>query len=128
MDGRTVRDDDPRIGGFGRRAFLSAGGAALLGGGLASLFQTGIEAAPHDPIWIEKSIPELQSLMATGGLTSRELTQGYLERIGQLNSLLQAVIETNPQAVSIAVALDAERRRGTLRGPLHGIPILVKDN
>jgi len=128
MDGRNFRDDDSRIESFSRRAFLGAGGAALVGGGLASLFQTWTEAAAHDSISIEKSIPELQSLMATGHLTSRELTLGYLRRISELNPLLQAVIETNPQAVSIAVALDAERRHGELRGPLHGIPILVKDN
>jgi amidase len=66
--------------------------------------------------------------MASGWLSSRELTQAYLMRIAQLNPLLGAVIETNPQAVSIAARLDHERRAGRVRGPLHGIPILVKDN
>ena len=66
--------------------------------------------------------------MANGQLTSRELTLGYLQRIAGLNPLLRAVLETNPAAVAIAAKLDVERRAGSLRGPLHGIPILVKDN
>ena len=53
---------------------------------------------------------------------------GYLDRIRSLNPLLHSVIETNPNAIAIAQHLDNERRRGTVRGPLHGIPILVKDN
>jgi amidase len=56
------------------------------------------------------------------------LTQGYLNRIQELNPLLHAVIETNPQAVAIAALRDNERRAGHLRGPLHGIPVIVKDN
>ena len=67
--------------------------------------------------------------MASGQITSRELTKGYLQRIDNLNPLLHAVIETNPQAVSIAAGLDNERRAGYVRtGPLHGIPVIVKDN
>src|SRR5881227_4478974 len=66
--------------------------------------------------------------MASGQLTSKDLVKGYLDRIQSLNSLLHSVIETNPNAVSIAQHLDNERRRGMVRGPLHGIPILVKDN
>jgi amidase len=56
------------------------------------------------------------------------LVMGYLRRIASLNPLLNSVIETNPNAVSIAQHLDNERRRGHVRGPLHGIPVLVKDN
>jgi len=67
-------------------------------------------------------------MMDAGHLTSRELVQGYLDRIEALNPLLHAVIEANPQAVSIAARLDAERRAGSVRGPLHGIPVIVKDN
>ena len=66
--------------------------------------------------------------MASGQLTSKELVKGYLRRIESLNPLLHSVIETNPNAVSIAQHLDNERRSGHVRGPLHGIPILVKDN
>ena len=59
---------------------------------------------------------------------SWELTLVYLARIDKLNPLLNAVIETNPEAVAIAARLDNERRRGHVRGPLHGIPVIVKDN
>src|SRR6516225_3888927 len=113
-----------------RRSFLgtaAAGGAVLLTGGLASSFKA--TASPADTFaWSEATIPQLQAAMASGELTSRELTLGYLSRIASLNPLLHAVIETNPNAVSIAARLDNERRRGLLRGPLHGIPVLVKDN
>src|SRR5438034_3995442 len=66
--------------------------------------------------------------MASGQLTSKRLVMGYLDRIRSLNPLLNSVIETNPNAVSIAQHLDNERRGGHVRGPLHGIPLLVKDN
>jgi amidase len=78
--------------------------------------------------WIERSIPQLQALMSSGALTSRELTLGYMQRIDGLSPLLHAVIETNPNAVAIAAQLDTERRGGRLRGHLHGVPILVKDS
>ncbi len=66
--------------------------------------------------------------MASGEVTSRQLTAIYLRRIDRFNPLLAAVIETNPQARRIADRLDEERRSGRIRGPLHGIPVLVKDN
>ena len=66
--------------------------------------------------------------MASRGLTSAELTEAYLHRIERLDPLLHAVIETNPVAFEIAARRDAERRTGRIRGPLHGIPVLLKDN
>jgi amidase len=118
--------------GVTRRAFLGttlAGSAALLTGGLTSLVTSRSSMAKAgDPPWIEATIPQLQSLFNSGLLSSRELTLDYLARIRQLNPLLGAVIETNPQAVAIAAQLDNERRQGHVRGPLHGIPVLVKDN
>jgi amidase len=113
-----------------RRKFLGTtalSSAALLGGGLTSLVSRSASAA-HDFDFLEKSIPELQAAMASGELSSKELVKGYLGRISALNPLLHSVIETNPNAVSIAQHLDNERRRGQVRGPLHGIPVLVKDN
>src|SRR5262249_510878 len=101
--------------------------AALLSGGLTSLVSRSASAA-NDFAFVEKSIPELQAAMGSGQLTSKDLVKGYLRRIGSLNPLLNSVIETNPNAVSIAQQLDNERRRGHVRGPLHGIPVLVKDN
>jgi amidase len=113
-----------------RRRFIgttAAGGAAaaLLGGGIAPF----LSARPlSDEVFLEATIPQLQTLMASGELTSRELVQAYLRRIAELNPLLHSVIEVNPNAVGIAARLDNERRAGSTRGPLHGIPILVKDN
>src|SRR6266498_1218114 len=113
-----------------RRKFIgttAVGSAALLTGGLASLFRSPLSAATSFE-FVEATIPELQAAMASGELTSKDLVKGYLDRIRSLNPLLHSVIETNPDAVSIAQQLDNERRRGQVRGPLHGIPILVKDN
>ena len=125
--------DDLVHGRVTRRAFLgvtAAGGAALLSGGLRSFVQASSSAvgeAPDGP-WIEATIPQLQALMTSGQLTSRDLTLRYLQRIAVLNPLLGAVIQTNPGALAIAARRDNERRAGRLRGPLHGIPVLVKDN
>ena len=79
----------------------------------------------------EASIADLQAQMQAGRLTSRALTRAYLDRIAAIDDagpLLNAVIETNPLALRDAEALDAERKAGTVRGPLHGIPVLLKDN
>ncbi|HUL79931.1 MAG TPA: amidase family protein [Vicinamibacteria bacterium] len=121
--------------GISRRAFLgagAAGGVALLAGDWSYPLSASPPQKPlfkgSDAPWIDATIPKLHALMASGRLTSRELTIGYLERIERLNPLLHAVIETNPAAVAIAVRRDLERRVGRCRGPLHGIPVLVKDN
>ena len=79
----------------------------------------------------EVSIAELQERMKSGAETSRSITEKYLARIEAVDRRgpeLRSVLETNPEALSIAAALDAERKSGRLRGPLHGIPILLKDN
>lgn len=79
----------------------------------------------------EYTILEFQSLMNTGKLTSRNLTESYLERIDAIDKngpKINSIIETNPDALAIASSLDDERRNGKTRGPLHGIPILIKDN
>ena len=70
----------------------------------------------------EASIEELQTSMASGSLTCRALTEAYLDRIETVDPALRSVMETNPQALEIADALDAERRSGRVRGALHGIP------
>jgi amidase len=85
-------------------------------------------AIDEDEPWFEASVPELQAMFASGALSSRELTKAYLRRIEMLDPVLHAVIETNPQAVGIAARRDGERRAGRSRGPLHGIPVLLKDN
>ena len=79
----------------------------------------------------ELSISDLQAGMQSGALTSRQIVEGYLERIASINRAgprLNAVIELNPDALEIAAELDRERMQGGIQGPLHGIPILLKDN
>jgi amidase len=69
--------------------------------------------------------------MAAGALTAHALVQAYLDRIGRIDRTgptLRSIIETNPDALAIADQLDRERAQGRVRGPLHGIPIIVKDN
>ncbi|WP_396200529.1 amidase [Gemmatimonas sp.] len=81
--------------------------------------------------YAELSVAELQSRMTKGTLTSRTLTAAYLSRIAAVDRsgpTLNSVIETNPDALAIAAERDAERRAGKVRGPLHGIPVLIKDN
>lgn len=79
----------------------------------------------------EMTILELQHAMEAGELTARAIAEQYLERIESLDShgpMIRSVIEINPDALAIADALDEERRAGNVRGSLHGIPILLKDN
>ena len=79
----------------------------------------------------EWTITDLQQRMESGELTARRLVELYTERISEIDKngpYLNSVIELNPDALEIADSLDAERRAGKLRGPLHGIPILIKDN
>src|SRR5437899_10297508 len=76
----------------------------------------------------EATIAQLQDAMRSGARTSRSICTAYLARIAELDPKLHAVLETNPEALSIADRLDAERKAGHLRGPMHGIPVLVKDN
>lgn len=79
----------------------------------------------------EITIDELQKRMQTGDYTAASITKLYLDRIRAIDKdgpALNAVIEINPDALAIAEALDQERKAGKLRGPLHGVPVLVKDN
>jgi amidase len=79
----------------------------------------------------EVTIDELQEKMKNGEYTSRTIAELYLKRIEQIDKkgpALNAVIEINPDAVSIADDMDKERKAGKLRGQLHGIPVLIKDN
>jgi amidase len=79
----------------------------------------------------EESIGSLQEKMTSGKYSSEQLTKLYLDRIDAIDKkgpFLNSVIETNPDALTIAKSLDDERKNGKTRGPLHGIPILIKDN
>ena len=79
----------------------------------------------------EATIADLQKRMREGRLTAATLTRRYLERIAALDKrgpAINSVIELNPDAPAMAAALDAERKAKGPRGPLHGIPVLIKDN
>jgi hypothetical protein len=108
--------------GTSRRQFLQSAAASLAVVGVGPMRLT----AAFDPL--EKNIGELQRAMASGQITSAQLVQFYLDRIAAYDPLVNAVLYVNPNAAADARALDAERRRGNARGPLHGIPILLKDN
>lgn len=76
----------------------------------------------------EATIDQLQEALSKGQLTSVDLALCYLQRIYQTDAYIRAIMELNPDYLKIAAALDAERAHGYVRGPLHGIPFLVKDN
>ena len=119
-----------------RRAFLQYGVAATLAGGHRP---SAISLRPADgrqptadkraEFELEEiTVAQLQDSMRTGARTSRSICAAYLARIAELDPKLHAVLETNPDALTAADRLDAERKAGHVRGPLHGIPVLVKDN
>ncbi len=79
----------------------------------------------------EVTVKELQQKMQEGKISAKSLTQLYLKRIAEIDKSgpkLNAIIELNPDALAIATKMDEERKRGKIRSPLHGIPILIKDN
>ncbi len=128
--------------GATRRQMIAAAGAlgaAAVVGGACSPAERDAVAWPEDETESEGSafeleeatIAELGGQMASGERTSAEITRLYLDRILALDRqgpTLRSVIETNPDALEIAEGLDAERAAGNVRGPLHGVPILLKDN
>jgi amidase len=118
-----------------RRRFLGCGTVA--GAATLTARGAGADPTPAEPVAVppfeldEATIADLQRRMATGEMTARRLTEAYLGRIAALDRQgpeLRSVIETNPEALPIADALDSERKAKGPRGPLHGIPVLVKDN
>jgi amidase len=77
---------------------------------------------------VEATIPEMQAALKSGRVSSREIVRQYLQRIGMYEELLHAAITVNPNALELADERDRERATGKIRGPLHGIPIALKDN
>jgi amidase len=77
---------------------------------------------------VEATIPQMQAAMAKGQVTSRQLVEQYLIRIALYEERLNAALAINPNALAEADQLDRERAQGKLRGPLHGIPVALKDN
>lgn len=76
----------------------------------------------------EATIDQLSGYMSNGALTSVQLLRCYMRRVQQVDEYINSIIELNPDAEDIATALDAERAAGHVRGPLHGVPFIVKDN
>ncbi len=122
-----------------RRRFLSRGLAAAVAvvpvPALAGARQTGIPcSAPTQPKPFELdaiTLADLAQGMAAGQYTAHGLAEKYLARIGEIDEQgpqLKSVLEVNPDALAIASGLDEERKQGRLRGPLHGIPVMIKDN
>ncbi len=114
-----------------RREFIKAGAAglaafALFGNARGEMINFA-DGDPH-PELVEATIADLQAKMKSGKLTARKLTEMYLERIKQIDTKTRSVLEINPDALAIADAMDKERKKGKVRGPLHGIPVLIKDN
>lgn len=90
-----------------------------------------VEKDPNDFRFLETTISGLTTGYAEGDFTIEEVTTAYLERIDQIDKAgptLRSIIQVNPEAIDIAKALDQEREKGISRGPLHGIPIVLKDN
>ena len=108
-----------------RRGFLKTSAAA----GAAVLMGTRLTHATMSEVNLEEAtVAGLQAAMASGQTTARKITEGYLTRIASIDRKLNSIIELNPDALAIADQCDAERKAGQVRGPLHGIPVLLKDN
>jgi amidase len=124
--------------GVSRRAFVGSAAALVASAALTHEVAASEPERPRDPASraddftiVEVSIAQLSAGMVSGEYTARSITQGYLDRIAALDRqgpMMHHVIETNPDVLAIADSLDAERRSGRIRGPMHGIPVLVKDN
>ncbi len=120
-----------------RRNFLkNTSGAGLTLATISLGLYNEVKAEPNNNIFTdfdlnEITISELQEKMTAGTQTSLSLTKMYLKRIKDIDAngpKINSVIELNPDALVIAEALDKERKAGKTRGPLHGIPVLIKDN
>src|SRR5882762_2044811 len=130
------RRDFLRMGALAGTAAASFGSLATAAPAAAALDQAQASAIASAPSNLnEVTILELQAQMTAGHLTAADLLNYYLKRINVLDQnqdedgpRVNSILELNPDAHAIALQRDAERRKGQVRGPLHGIPILLKDN
>ena len=119
-----------------RRNFLRAGLLSGVAGAMMPLGEKAAAGAQREgrvkPFELdEKTITELQEMMQSGKESARSLTEKYLARIHAIDRqgpALRSIIEENPDALAFAEVCDKERQARRLRGPLHGIPVLIKDN
>lgn len=132
------QDEESRQKGLSRRSLLQWGAAVGAGASFGGLLQGDpaqgsslfAHLGPHEELE-EATIAELQAMMEAGDLSAVDLVDMYLERIEELDAggpELNSLIEINPEARRLAQRRDAERSMGQLRGPLHGIPFVIKDN
>jgi amidase len=126
----VIACSSPQRRNFLRNSALAAVSAALLPA-LANARQTSPAPEIRSFELDEITIADLQSGMSSGKFTARSITEKYLARIEEIDKqgpALKSVIEVNPEALAIAEALDKERKENHVRGPMHGIPVLIKDN
>jgi len=117
-----------RIGPGSLRCSLTCAAAIAWLLPLAATAQSRTRARSATVTVVETNLADLRTALEEKRITSRQLVQQYLERIATYEDKLNAVITVNPNALAIADSLDRERTAGRLRGPLHGIPIALKDN
>ncbi|MBO6506184.1 MAG: amidase [Kordiimonadaceae bacterium] len=121
-----------------KKSYMVALAAALLAGCSpqatheTATENTEAEAVSYVPTgWLAKSLPDIAAGLQSGEVTSVDLVQAYIERINAVDwsgPSLQSVLSINPDAMAVAAELDAKRAAGEIVGPLHGVPILLKDN
>ncbi len=109
-----------------RRNFLRAASAA--GVGVLALRSSGSGFSAPTFELEEATVTDLQALMTKGEMSAKDIAEMYLKRIASIDKQINSIIEINPDAVSIAEQMDRERKSGKVRGPLHGIPVVLKDN
>src|SRR5438477_6787043 len=113
------------------RAGVMMGSGALIGRKAMAATRAAATAGRPGISVVEASVADLQQAMESGTLTSRALVRLYLARIRAIDKSgpkLNSILELNPDAPGIAADLDRERKTKGPRGPLHGIPVLIKDN
>ncbi|MGH9725061.1 MAG: amidase family protein, partial [Candidatus Acidiferrales bacterium] len=139
--GNTPETELSRRKFLGAGLALSAGALALPAHAFPAVHTPAIRAAGNATSSTSSSAPDfeleeitvaqLQDAMASGKWTARSIAEKYLARISEIDThgpALNSVIELNPEALAIADSLDAERKSKGPRGPMHGIPVLIKDN
>ena len=137
MADRTISDFTTN--NFSRRKLLRSGLIGAAGASVIPALSSARAFADAKPAaasvkafeFDEATISDLQARMKSGQISARSLTQAYLDRINEVDKsgpAINSVIEINPDALSIAEALDRERKENGARGPMHGMPVLIKDN
>jgi len=126
---KTQKSKTMKIEKQNRREFLQASAAGIAALSIMkNVNAKSVAESDTNEELIEITISELQAKMKSGDISAEKLVEKYLERIKDVDPKLNSIIETNPDALRIAEDLGKERKNGRLRGALHGIPVLIKDN